>query len=71
MVKSTWASFTLRMQQESQRILANNKDGVAKMTVHIFTDSCGEPLFWWISDPARIEPSSTAKERMSKLFSST
>ena len=68
---SKWNSFILRMQQKSQHILANNKDGVAKMTIHIFTDSCGEPLFWWISDPARIEPSSTAKELISKLLKGT
>ena len=49
-----WDSFVLRMQSKAQRILANNKDGVAKMTVHLFMDSDGEPLFWWISDPARI-----------------
>ncbi len=65
---NNWPSFILRIQSKAQRILANNKDGVAKMTVHFFVDSCGEPLFWWISDPARIEPSSTAKELISKMF---
>ena len=63
-----WDSFVLRMQSKAQRILANNKDGVAKMTVHLFIDSDGEPLFWWISDPARIEPSSTAKELIGKIL---
>ena len=63
-----WDSLILRSQDKSKRILTNNKDGVAKMTIHLFVDSCGEPLFWWISDPARIEPSSTAKEHISKIF---
>lgn len=67
-MKSTWSSLKLRIQHEAKRILTNNKDGVMTVHIRLFTDSCGEPLFWWISDPARIEPSSTAKECITKLF---
>jgi len=65
---TTWNSLILRMRHEAKRILANNKDGVMTVHIRLFTDSCGEPLLWVISDPARIEPSSTAKECISKLF---
>ena len=62
-----WYSFSMRLSTTASNALKSNHEGVARVTVEVYVDAKGDPIYWLEPEVKRVEPSGSARTNLRKV----
>lgn len=54
-----WPKLKARIEEAANTELKGRKDGIVVLHLELWADGAGDPIFWFVRDVSRLEPTSS------------